>query len=591
MINHENYRPSPHDMMIAMKAIADITQEITGRTPTIKVGPHRLYPPTDGQPLDEKAAQAFYSAMYEGKGTISVNDKNVPVFRQSQGQVTKDDYQLQTKMAPTIVSPENEAAKQKYQDYFDFRWMIMPENVDKFQMSYEDRLKLPVEEQKAADKMVMDLALQDGLSPEEFSLILGQGSAYVNSNLEAVASEIPQVSEGIQYLAAMDSEYRTEFLKEAIVEPEPVLSTIEPTIDPLENSFVYIPPDNTPDFSDTILARSYARMDGVGQEINKLYERASEPGHEFLIASGTPEAPSEADRLREQFAEAKASFDARLEVLGNRRSGVDAPVVTENYELVPDMPEVGMSEGILEEAINQDVMDLESAIETLPDLRDISRDLTPDQRFAPPQESLEQTISQLTAKIEALQTEMSSIRAKMDKIAQKEPVVKIRSWAQNKIDSVVGKIQDRIKVDSARTINLGKDFAQKAMDEIGNKLDQFQNNLLGLDKIHSDLKNVFEIHDNAPSVAVGEYTLNNDAGNISINHKDRGEVFSVTDKGASFVGKFNSNDYRMLSNVSEAVAVLAGPAAIAAEVAKDLAVGAVKGAVNEGAQKSAIRMG
>jgi hypothetical protein len=35
---------------------------------------------------------------------------------------------------------------------------------------------------------------------------------------------------------------------------------------------------------------------------------------------------------------------------------------------------------------------------------------------------------------------------------------------------------------------------------------------------------------------------------------------------------------------------VAGPAAIAAQVAKDLAVGAVKNAVGEGAQKSAVKL-
>jgi hypothetical protein len=655
LINHANYQPTPHDMMIAMKTMADLAQEITGNVPTIKVGPHNLYPPVDGKPLDEKAAQAVYNAMYEGKGTISVNDKNVPVFRQSQGQITKDDCQLETKMAPSIVSPENEAAKEKYQELYASH----PAN-GSLSMTYEDRLKISADAQKLADSMVKAMAFDEGMSPEDLSRVLGQGSAYINSNLEAVASEVPQVPEGIKYLAAMDSEYRSEFLKEAVVEPEPVLSTVES----LEDNLSYVAPDNLPDFSDTILARSYARMDGIGNEINKRYEWAASPGYEYVVAPGTAEAPSEIDKLREQFAEAKSEFDSRLDALGIPRPELEPvavdnavsepPIEVENdlsaYDRArayspPEEPdnwderfqqslaETGSLYGNMEQELQdyaednpyemsaedieaqssfdenlspeeqqrrdqivEEALAPDSLVDTQPiDLTEISKNLTSDQRFAPSAmpapESVEATIVQLTAKIEALQTEMASIRKSMEKIANKEPIPKVRNWAKNKLDSVLTKLQDRAKTDIALTVEHGKNLAQKALDTIGNKLDQFQNNLLGLDKIHSDLKGVFEIHDNAPSVAVGEYTFNNDAGNISVSHKDRGEVFSITDKGASFAGQFNTNDYRMLSNVSEAVAVIAGPVAIAAEVAKDLAVGAVKGAVNEGAQKSAIRMG
>jgi hypothetical protein len=114
--------------------------------------------------------------------------------------------------------------------------------------------------------------------------------------------------------------------------------------------------------------------------------------------------------------------------------------------------------------------------------------------------------------------------------------------------------------------------------------------MLNVEGISKDLKTMFEFHDNPPAIELGEYTYTNN-GVISVSHKDRGEVFVVDgDKAPKLGAKFTAADYQQLSGIKEAVAVVAGPAAIAAQVAKDLAVGAVKNAVGEGAQKSAVKL-
>jgi hypothetical protein len=202
------------------------------------------------------------------------------------------------------------------------------------------------------------------------------------------------------------------------------------------------------------------------------------------------------------------------------------------------------------------------------------------------------TIADLTAKIEGLQGEVASMKKTMAKIANQEPIPFLKAWAKNKVDTVLTNIQDRAKVDMVKTVNFGKNLAQKAMDKIGEKAGLFEQSQLNVEGISKDLKTMFEFHDNVPEIKLGDYTYkNNDGGIITVSHKERGEVFSVDSDNVPKLGaKFNAADYQQLSKATEAVAVLAGPAAIAAQVAKDLAIGAVKNAVGESAQKSAVKL-
>jgi hypothetical protein len=604
IINHAQFQPSPRDMMIALRAFADLVKEISGQTPTILVGPHKLYPPNDGKPLNAKSAQAAYDALYEGKGTITVKDKNVPVFKQSNGRIAKDEYKLESKLAPSLPNPENELAKQKYQELLEAH----PNSVTLASTSYGDRLKDPIAIQKMADRMVFESAVRANVIPEDLDQIIAQGSAYVNSNLENVGGEFPQAPEGIQYLADIGSEYRSVSVDNSI---EVSLSE-EPAQGIPDDSLLYIASDQVPDLSDPVLERAYAAMDSAGVALNELHARALNPSYEYLMESGTPENPSQADKLKQQFEQAKASFEARLsKVRPKTESVIEAPVVQSKKRLTHNEEPDNWDEIQITRAEAQDEADLAewesrennpenyelipdylpAEAPSLPTLQTISAELTPDQRYAPgyppTSEALEATIAQLTSKIETLQAEMESFRKTIDRMAQKEPVVKVRNWAKNKLDGVLTKLQDRAKVDFVKAVNYGKDLAQKAMNEIGKTAGMVEASMLKVDNVGADLKTMMrDIHGNDPIVKSGDYTFNNDGGKITVEHKDRGQVFEVSDKAASFKGKFNTEDYKMLSNLNKAVEVLAGPAAIAAEMAKDLVVSAVK----EEGKKAAIKL-
>jgi hypothetical protein len=603
IINHAQFQPSPRDMMIALRAFADLVKEISGQTPTILVGPHKLYPPNDGKPLNAKAAQSAYDALYEGKGTITVKDKNVPVFKQSNGRIAKDEYKLESKLAPSLPNPENELAKQKYQELLEAH----PNSVTLASTSYGDRLKDPVAIQKMADRMVFESAVREGVSPIEFDRLMAQGSAYVNSRLENVdlysSGQFQQDIEPLQYLVETETEYRSVSVDNSI-EAEPAQGIPD-------DSLIYIASDQVPDLSDPVLERAYAAMDSAGVALNELHARALNPSYEYLMESGTPENPSQADKLKQQFEQAKASFEARLsKVRPKAESVIEAPVVQSKERLTHNEEPDNWDEIQITRAEAQDEADLAewesrennpenyelipdylpAEAPSLPTLQTISAELTPDQRYAPgphTTEQLQATIAQLTSKIETLQAEMESFRKTIDRMAQKEPVVKVRNWAKNKLDGVLTKLQDRAKVDFVKAVNYGKDLAQKAMNEIGKTAGMVEASMLKVDNVGADLKTMMrDIHGNDPIVKSGDYTFNNDGGKITVEHKDRGQVFEVSDKAAAFKGKFNTEDYKMLSNLNKAVEVLAGPAAIAAEMAKDLVVSAVK----EEGKKAAIKL-
>jgi hypothetical protein len=192
-----------------------------------------------------------------------------------------------------------------------------------------------------------------------------------------------------------------------------------------------------------------------------------------------------------------------------------------------------------------------------------------------PEVKPEQKMDDLVAQIDSLKSEIDSMKATMTKIANQEPIPFLKQWAKNKIDTTIARVQDRAKINMVKTVNFGKDMAQKAMDKIGEKAGMFQQSMLNVDNVSKNLTTMFEIHDNSPVVAEGDYTFkNNDGGVITVTHKDRGEVFSASEKGAKFKG--NVDDYQMLSKMGEVVNALAGPAAIAAEVVKELATQGVK---------------
>jgi hypothetical protein len=606
LINHAGYQPTPQDMMLALKAIADIVEQVTETVPNIMVGSHKLYPPNDGKPLDAKGAQATYAALYEGKGTITVKDKNVPVFKQSNGPIVKDDLKLETKLAPSIPSPENDLAKKKYQELLEKH----PDSVSLPPLTDEERLKDTASMQKFTDLMVFESAIKEGVPPEAFSRVMAQGSAYISSNLQNTVGDSPEVPEGIQYLANMETEYRTQSLASAIELEIPIIDAQAISTEdlPTQSPFaIYTPPQEVPDLSDRPLAIAYAEMDLVGRELNDLNERSQTPGYEYLMASGTTENPSQADKLKQQFESVKTSYEARLAKINPEPAPLEKTGKSLTHNEEPDnWDEILIARGEARDEVDlaewEDSEDNPENYEPVPDylpekepslptLQTISSDLTLDQRFAPgphTTEQLQATIAQLTSKIESLQSEVESIRKTMDKFANKEPVVKVRNWAKDKLEKVVNKIQDRAKVDLVRTVNYGRDLAQKAMDEIGKTAGMFESSMLKVDDVGKDIKTMIsDIHDNAPIVEVaGGYTFNNEGSKITVDHKDRGKVFEVGDKGASFKGKFNAEDYKMLSNLKNTVEVLAGPVAIAAEMAKDLVVGTVK----EEGKKAAVKL-
>jgi hypothetical protein len=431
LINHANYQPQPRDMLMALQKLADLIKQQTGKTPDIFVGASKLYPPKDGQPMDKKAAVAAHEALYGGKGTLTVKDNKVPVFKQVNGAINKDDLGLEAKLAPSQVNK----AREKYQKLLNEHPAF--KNADP--VIYEDRMRLPISEQKTADDFVKQMAIEENISPEEFTEILAQGSGYVNNNLDVKGQgDGPKISEGLAYLTETSSAYRSS-----------------------------------------------------------------------------------------------------LETFG------------------PD------------------------------EISEVNTVFADDEAVLPP-EPVDKTIAQLTAKIEALQGEVASMKKTMTKIASQEPIPFLKAWAKNKIDTAITNIQDRAKVDMVKTVGFGRDLAQKAMDKISSTAGLFEQSQLNVGGIAKDLKTMFEFHDNPPVIELGDYTYtNNDDGIITVNHKDRGDVFVVDEDRTPKIGaKFNAADYQQLSGVKEAVAVVAGPAAIAAQVVKDLAVGAVK----DSAQKSAVKL-
>jgi hypothetical protein len=471
LINHANYQPQPRDMLMALQKLADLVKQQTRKTPDIFVGASKLYPPKDGQPMDKKAAVAAHEALYGGKGTLIVKDNKVPVFKQVNGAINKDDLGLKQKMDPIQVN----AAREKYQALLDKN----PSSEGFPTINYDERLALPIVEQKIADDMVREMAVQENLSLEDFTEVLAQGSGYVNTNLDNKVGDGPQISEGLQYLAQASTQYGQSILPKA-----------EPTL----------------------LAAKESDQKSLFNDSNST------------IIPVSPDAP--------------------------------------HWEPEP-VPTISTSP-----------LDFEQWKDDFqkPDVV----------------EPVDQTIAQLTAKIEALQGEVASMKKTMTKIAAQEPIPFLKVWAKNKIDTVITNVQDRAKVDMVKTVNFGKDLAQKAMDKIGSKAGLFEQGMLNVEGISKDIKTMFEFHDNAPEIELGDYTYkNNDGGAITVTHKERGEVFAVDgDKAPKLGAKFNAADYQQLSGVKEAVAVVAGPAAIAAQVAKDLAVGAVK----DSAQKSAVKL-
>lgn len=552
LINDAQYQPTPRDMLVALKAIADTTEKLTGKTPNILVGTSKLYPPKTGQVMSKKAAVAAHEALYGGKGAVIIKDGSIPVFKQTNGSITKDELGLEKQINPTQINE----AREKYQDLLDSH--PLSENFPK--MNYEDRMALPIVEQKMADKMVAEMAVKEGITPEAFGEILAQGSAFVDDNLDVtIPNDGPSISEGLAYLAEAGTNYR-EALAAAIAPP---VEEQKPKPPSLDDALEADPP--VAEVAEDIVLDIPLPLDAVETEI------------------ATPEPVAVDETIAAQTEDAIAE-----------------PVeeIAEQTALVLDDETIQLSEVNLKaeasELITEKVAPIQEAMPEMKaepiDLDQISANLTPDGRFAsgttPASEPIEATIAQLTSKIEDLQAEIKSMKKTMDKIANKEPIPKIKSWAQKQANGIMNKMQDRAKVDIVKTVNFGKDLAQKAMDKIAQKAGEFEGSTLKVDGIAKDLKSMFEIHDNAPTVTVGDYTATNDDGKISVNHKDRGEVFAISDKGASFKGNFNADDYRMLSSVKQAVAVIAGPAAVAAEVAQDLAVGAIK----EGAKTNAIKM-
>jgi hypothetical protein len=471
LINHANYQPQPRDMLMALQKLADLVKQQTGKTPDIFVGASKLYPPKDGQPMDKKAAVAAHEALYGGKGTLIVKDNKVPVFKQVNGAINKDDLGLKQKMDPIQVN----AAREKYQALLDKH----PSSESFPTINYDDRLALPIVEQKMADNMVREMAVEENLSLEEFTEVLAQGSGYVNTNLDNKVGDGPQISEGLQYLAQASTQYGQSILPKA---------------------------------ESTLLAAKESDQKSLFNDSNST------------IIPVSPDTP--------------------------------------HWEPEP-VPTISTSPLDFEQWKDDFQM---------PDVV----------------ESVDQTIAQLTAKIEALQGEVASMKKTMTKIASQEPIPFLKAWAKNKIDTAITNIQDRAKVDMVKTVGFGRDLAQKAMDKISSTTGLFEQSQLNIGGIAKDLKTMFEFHDNPPVIELGDYTYtNNDDGIITVNHKDRGDVFVVDEDRTPKIGaKFNAADYQQLSGVKEAVAVVAGPAAIAAQVVKDLAVGAVK----DSAQKSAVKL-
>jgi hypothetical protein len=488
-------------MAIALQKLADLTKEITGKTPNILVGTQKLYPPKDGQVMSKKAAVAAHEALYGEKGTIVVKDGSRPVFKQTNGSISLDENKLQQKLTPLVESPENLQAKEKYQALLDSH-----PSVQGFpQMTYDDRLEMPVVDQKMADRWVEDMAIKEELPFEDYVRVLAQGSGFVNSNLDA--TEGNSISEGLQYLADNDTQYRDRFFSEVVgISDDFTVVSEEPLV---------------------------AQMDLPIDEIEQI-----------------PDQPSEA----------MSAIDSAIETAKEMGELIDS--------IDPEIPETALE---------------------LPDLKEVSQDLTPNQRFAPgtTPDSTEQMIAGLQSQMQALQAEMASVQRTMEKIAQKEPVPKVRAWAKNKLENVVKVCQDRAKVDTVKLADFAKSQAQKAMDYVGKTVDNYQDKMLSVTEVSDNLKTlVHDIHEGAPEVKFGDYTVNNQNGIIDVTEKDRGVIFSVNGDSAGFKGQYNSKDYNALVKLKEVVAVISNPAAAIAEVAKELTLGAAK----QEAQKSAVKL-
>jgi hypothetical protein len=621
MINHADYKPTPRDMTIALKAIADLTKEVTGKTPNILVGASKLYPPKNGQIMSKKAAVAAHEALYGEKGTIVVKDVSTPVFKQTNGSIGKDDFQLQTKLAPIVESPENKLARDEYQNLLDKH----PVSANIPRREYAERLTLPPADQKNADTLVTDMAASEKIPVEEFTNILAQGSGYVNTHLNNKVGNNTQPSEGLEYLAKSTTQYRERLLsnEEALKSIE--VPQIKQKTEINEADKIVFDPAMTG--KEAILTGAYAE---ASLELEQAIERSTEPGSEYIVDEPWFEAlVDRVESLEKELglpsravAEVDASEPANdlypdgypdeseayvpHELSEEINADLTLPIehADANGDEIVNAWDEPMSPQSLQEApadtvIEQSELDFQpqkieseaSEIVSDPiDLKEVSENLTSDQRFSPGNTpaSAEQMIAQLTANLESLQSEMDSIRQTMDKIANKEPIPKIREWAKDRAQNVVAKMQDRAKVDTVKLVNFGKNFAQQTMDAVGKAANVYEEKMLKVDNVSTDLKTlVHDIHDGAPNkVRFGDYTVSNDKGAISVDHKDRGTVFTVDDKGAGFKGKFNSQDYNMLSNLKEVVAVIVNPAAAIAEVARDLAMDATK----QEAKKASVKL-
>ena len=536
MINHYSYTPTPQDMARALRQLADLVKESTGQTPNILVGSTKLYPPKNGSTMSQKSAVAAYDALYGEKGTVVIKDKSTPIFKQQHGEVIKDEFAVDANL--------NKAA-QKTQEP-----TIKPEE-RRLSMAESEAIKTASVGKEKYQELLNAHPNTKGFEPIDFKART-------------------QITEGEKLTA-------DKMVEDIAIEN---WVPVEEYSNAVLNGSTYVDQlgKDTPEAAQYVNEATAAFQDRYFKEVVGLAPAAlqpEEPKPEVIPDAPAPE-PVEAEpgpepEIVERESAIQVAKPSSIEI---------APVVPLETEIPTEIQPETQPEP-------------EPVEEVLPSLEELSANLTDDGRFEPtaqPPLTLDRQIAQLTAKIESIQAELQSVKQTMGKVAQQEPVVSIRKWAQSKLDTVVNRVQNRAKVDMVKTVGFAKELAQKAMDEIGKTAGQFEKAMLNPDQIVSDLKAVFEIHPDIPKVESGDYSIHKQGENISVSHKDRGEVFKAGENIGSFVGDYNGKDYGFLAKLGETVAVLTGPAAVAVEVAKELAVGAVQSTVKQEAQKSAVRL-
>ena len=222
--------------------------------PKIYVGRERIYPPREGLTPSPKAIATFKQALLSPesvKGSVRIMDGEQVLFKMAKGQVevplspeqvkaalvfdklpepsattvASAEPELPIEPAPvnaqTQTEQENAAARDTYFDLLKQH----PEFKDLDVTTRDELLDRPTAIQQKGDRQVSEMALERGLPREEVDRVMGQGSPYIQKELEAGSLSAVQgylTERSVDYQQRLDAQTAT---KEAAI---PEASAVAP---------------------------------------------------------------------------------------------------------------------------------------------------------------------------------------------------------------------------------------------------------------------------------------------------------------------------------------------------------------------------